>query len=269
MSPRKKTPLPEPTTRPPRASPPAMAVLHPNAAGIDVHADMHMVCVPAERVPAPAAGDPPAHVRRFGANSCDLAAIADWLRACGVTTVAMESTGVYWIPLFELLEARGFDVWLVEPGQLSRCGARPKTDVLDAQWIQRLHSLRAVASVLPSAGDDPGLARLSPPAADADSLCRQPCQPCAEGVGADECQADRGRIGRDGPDRSEDHSGDSRRRTRTRKRLAALRDVKCKNDQETVIAKALEGTWQPEHLFEMKQAYELYQFHHRTDRRVR
>ena len=52
----------------------------------------------------------------------------------------MESTGVYWIPLFELLEARGFEVWLVEPGQLSRCGARPKTDVLDVQWIQRLHA---------------------------------------------------------------------------------------------------------------------------------
>ena len=55
-------------------------------------------------------------------------------------TVALESTGVYWIPLFELLESEGFEVNLVEPGQLSRCGAHPKTDVLDAQWIQRLHS---------------------------------------------------------------------------------------------------------------------------------
>ncbi|MBO0701253.1 MAG: transposase, partial [Zavarzinella sp.] len=82
----------------------------------------------------------PANVRRFGAKSCDLAAVADWLRACGVTTVAMESTGVYWVPLFELLEARGFEVWLVGPGQLSRCGARPKTDVLDCQWTQRLHA---------------------------------------------------------------------------------------------------------------------------------
>jgi transposase len=93
----------------------------------------------------------PAHVRRFGANSCDLAAIADWLAACGVTTVAMESTGVYWIPRFELLASRGLEVWLVEPGQLSRCGARPKTDVLDVQWIQRLHSygLRTVPGVGP------------------------------------------------------------------------------------------------------------------------
>jgi transposase len=130
------------SSRTPRAQPPEMTVLHPNAAGIDVHSDMHMVCVPAERVSSPvgsASGGLPANVRRFGANSCDLAAIADWLKDCGVTTVAMESTGVYWIPLFELLESRGFEVWLVEAGQLSHCGARPKTDVRDAQWIQRLH----------------------------------------------------------------------------------------------------------------------------------
>src|SRR5687767_1370927 len=129
----------KPGRRTPRVLPPAMPVLNPNAAGIDVHSDMHMVCVPADRVPAATAGGP-GHVRRFGANSCDLAAIADWLAECGVTTVAMESTGVYWIALLELLESRGFEVWLVEPGQLSRCGARPKTDVLDVEWIQRPHS---------------------------------------------------------------------------------------------------------------------------------
>jgi hypothetical protein len=116
-----------------------MPLLNPNAAGIDVHSDMHMVCVPTDRV-SPASAEAPANVRRFGANSCDLLAIADWLTECGVTTVAMESTGVYWIPLFELLESKGFEVWLVEPGQLSHCGARRKTDVLDVQWIQRLHS---------------------------------------------------------------------------------------------------------------------------------
>jgi transposase len=129
--------------RPRREPAVPLVVRNPDAAGIDVHADMHMVCVPAAgAVPhgADAAEGLPAHVRRFGANSCDLNAIADWLTACAVTTVAMESTGVYWIPLFELLEARGFEVYLVEPGQLAHCGARPKTDVLDAQWIQRLHT---------------------------------------------------------------------------------------------------------------------------------
>lgn len=95
------------SSRPPREQPPALTVLHPNAAGIDVHSNMHMVCVPAASVATTMVepGGLPPHVRRFGANSCDLHAIADWLQSCGVITVAMESTGVYWIPLFELLEA--------------------------------------------------------------------------------------------------------------------------------------------------------------------
>jgi transposase len=138
MSQRQSSPSPSPPSGPPAAArvprerPVPLTVQHPHAAGIDVHSDMHMACVPADRDPEP--------VRRFGANTCDLRALADWLTQCGITTVALESTGVYWVPLFELLESRGFEVWLVEPGQLSRCGARPKTDVLDCQGIQRLHS---------------------------------------------------------------------------------------------------------------------------------
>src|SRR5437773_545993 len=66
--------------------------------------------------------------------------LADWLQACGVTSVAMESAGVYWIALFELLERRGFEVYLVDPRQTRHAPGRPKTDVLDCQWIQRLHS---------------------------------------------------------------------------------------------------------------------------------
>ena len=93
---------------------------------------MHMVCVPADRDANP--------VRQFGANTADLQEIVAWLKQCRVRTIALESTGVYWIALFELLEAEGFEVYLVEPGQLSRCGTRPKTDVLNAQWIQRSHS---------------------------------------------------------------------------------------------------------------------------------
>ena len=114
------------------ASAAALQVINPDAAGIDVHSDMHMVCVPADRDANP--------VRQFGANTADLQEIVAWLKQCRVRTIALESTGVYWIALFELLEAEGFEVYLVEPGQLSRCGVRPKTDVLDAQWIQRLHS---------------------------------------------------------------------------------------------------------------------------------
>jgi len=110
----------------------SLPITNPNAAAIDVHSDNHVVCVPADRATP--------NVRTFGANSCDLLQIAAWLKQCGITTVAIESTGIYWIPLFELLEAQGFEVCLIEPGQASRCGARPKSDVLDAQWLQRLHS---------------------------------------------------------------------------------------------------------------------------------
>ena len=79
-------------------------------------------------------------MRSFGACTADLHRLADWLAACGVKTVAMESTGVYWIPLFELLEARGFEVYLVDPRQSRHAPGRPKSDVLDCQWLQRLHS---------------------------------------------------------------------------------------------------------------------------------
>src|SRR5262249_3415367 len=99
-----KSPTSKSPPRPPRAQPPTMPLLNPTAAGIAAPSDMPMVCGPPDRVSpaAAAAAADPANVRRFGANSCDLVAIADWLAECGVTTVAMESTGVYWIPLFEL-----------------------------------------------------------------------------------------------------------------------------------------------------------------------
>ncbi len=263
MSPRKRIPTTAPPgPRSPRAAPAAMPVLQPDAAGIDVHFDMHMVCVPPDRVAAEStAGDMPAHVRRFGANSCDLAAIAEWLRRCGVTTVAMESTGVYWIPLFEFLEARGFEVWLVEPGQLSRCGARPKTDVLDAQWTQRLHSygllrpsFRPPESILALRGHHRQRQMQIRYAASHVNHLQKALEQM--NVKLTEVVSDvMGSTGRRILDAILAGERDPHA-------LAALRDVRCKNDAGT-IAKALEGTWRPEHLFEMKQAYELYQFHHK------
>jgi len=97
-----------------------------NAAGVDVGAASHYVAVPDGRDPEGS------DVRAFGAFTADLYALADWLIRCGIETVAMESTGVYWIPLFELLSERGFEVKLVDPRQLKRVPAR-KTDVLDYQ----------------------------------------------------------------------------------------------------------------------------------------
>jgi transposase len=104
----------------------------PNAAGIDIGGSSHWVAVPA------AAAEEP--VREFGTMTDDLHAMADWLLACGVDTVALESTGVYWIPVYEVLERRGLTVWLVDTRQMKYVPGR-KSDVMDCQWLQKLMSL--------------------------------------------------------------------------------------------------------------------------------
>jgi len=214
---------------------------------------MHMVCVPADRDANP--------VRQFGANTADLQEIVAWLKKCRIKTVALESTGVYWIPLFELLESEGFEVYLVEPGQLSRCGARPKTDVLDAQWIQRLHSY--------------GLLRASFRPPDSVLALRaywrqrqmqvryaashvQHMQKAMEQINVKLAEVVSNITGVTGMlIIAAILEGE-----RDPVKLAQLRDERCQHSEEE-IALALEGTWRPEHLFELRQAYELYQFHHR------
>ena len=104
----------------------------PNAAGIDVGASSHWVAVPPHRCEDAQ--------REFGAMTADLNALADWLLACGVDTVALESTGVYWIPVYEVLEQRGLKVWLVDARQMKYVPGR-KSDVQDCQWLQKLMSL--------------------------------------------------------------------------------------------------------------------------------
>src|SRR6516165_5124284 len=89
---------------------------------------------PPKSIPAPE------QPRALAGFTADLIELADWLTQCGVKTIAMESTGIYWIALFELLEACGFEVLLVEPRQSRHAPGRPKSDVLDCQWLQRLHS---------------------------------------------------------------------------------------------------------------------------------
>ena len=107
----------------------ALSLTHPNAAGIDIGSASHFVAVPPERDDEP--------VREFPSFTADLERLADWLDACAVDTVAMESTGVYWIPLFELLERRGFTVLLVNARHVKNVSGR-KSDVLDCQWLQQL-----------------------------------------------------------------------------------------------------------------------------------
>ena len=117
---------------PPASALESWAPIEPDAAGLDIGAEEIWVAVPSERDPQP--------VRAFGTFTPELEALVAWLAACGITTVAMESTGVYWIPIFELLEARGFRAYLVNARHLKSVPQR-KTDVLDCQWIQHLHHL--------------------------------------------------------------------------------------------------------------------------------
>lgn len=109
-----------------------LPLLHPHAAGIDIGATQLQVAVPADADPKP--------VRTFTTFTDDLLALRDWLKACGVRTVAMESTGVYWIALFQILEAAGLEVCLVNARHCKNLPGR-KTDVSDCQWLQYLHSV--------------------------------------------------------------------------------------------------------------------------------
>jgi len=114
------------------------------AAGIDIGSTSHFVAVPE--------GCADKTVREFKTFTTGLNELADWLTQCGIKTVAMESTGVYWIPIFELLEARGFDVKLVDSRQTKNVSGR-KTDVLDCQWIQQLHTYGLLNAAFRPAGD--------------------------------------------------------------------------------------------------------------------
>jgi transposase len=107
-------------------------VMRPHAAGMDIGAEEIYVAVPSDHSEEP--------VRCFSTFTRDLHELAEWLQDCGITTVAMESTGVYWIPIFQILESRGFEVFLVNAHYLKSVPGR-KSDVSDCQWIQYLHSV--------------------------------------------------------------------------------------------------------------------------------
>ncbi len=114
-----------------RSEDPGLEVVHPHAAGIDVGNSAHYVAVRPDRDPEP--------VRRFECFTADLYRLADWLESCGVKTVAMQSTGVYWIPLYEILEEHGFEVYLVNARHTKNLPGR-KSDVQESQWLLKLHT---------------------------------------------------------------------------------------------------------------------------------
>ena len=118
-------------TRPVTTLPANLPPLNINAAAIDIGATSHFVAVPP--------GRDTVTVREFATFTPDLHQLADWLEQCGVDTVVMDATGVLWIPIFELLEQRGFEVLLVDARKVKNVSGR-KSDVLDCQWLQQLHT---------------------------------------------------------------------------------------------------------------------------------
>jgi transposase len=239
-----------------------LRITHPHAAGIDVHGRVHVVCVPSQDAPPPPKEQPadvPANVRHFGTCTADLEMLADWLRACGVTSVAMESTGIYWVTLFELLERRGFEVYLVDPRQTKHVPGRPKSDVLDCQWIQRLHSYGLLAAAFRPC-DQVVVLR---------SYLRQRQMLIAYGSQhIQHMQKALEQMNVKLPEVVADVTGLTGMQIikailggeRDPLKLAKYRHVKCKRT-EAEIARALYGHWRAEHLFALKQAVELYEFY--------
>jgi transposase len=256
MTPRKQKNLYQPP------SPEPLRVAHPHAAGIDIHVKEHWVAVPPESAPPAPAKHPsnlPAWVRMFDTCTADLEALADWLTACGVDTVAMESTGIYWVPLFELLERRGFKVYLVNARQTRQAPGRPKTDVLDCQWIQRLHSYGLLTASFRPEGEVVvlrGYLRQRQMLIEHGSHHVQHMQKALEQMNVKLREVINDITGVTGMAIIKAIL----RGERDPKQLAKLRHVNCKRTQ-AAIARALYGNWREEHLFALQQAVALYEFY--------
>jgi transposase len=241
-----------------------LQVTHPNAAGIDVHSAVHFVAVNSVDVPEGFVPDDPQlpkGVRKFGAFTCDLEALAAWLKDCHVKTIAMESTGVYWIALYELLERQGFTVILVDPRQTKHAPGRPKSDVLDCQWIQRLHSYGLLtASFRPS--DKVvvwrGYQRQREMLIRYAAQHVQHMQKAMEEMNVKLTEVVSDIVGLTGMKIIKDIL----RGVRDPLKLAKHRHDRC-HASEAEIARSLYGNWREEHLFALKQAVQMYEFYHR------
>lgn len=220
----------------------------PDAAGIDIGSREHYVC-------APPSTDGTPNVRVFGSTTPELNALAEWLRQHQVKSVAMESTGVYWIPLFELLEDQGFEVILTDARQLSRVPGR-KTDMQDCQWIQLLHScglLRGCFRPEEAIAELRSLVRGKATLVAEQSDWIRRMQKCLDqmNVRVHQAVADlNGTTGMAIVRAILDGERDPRK-------LAGLRDPRCQKS-EAQIAEYLSGHWQEDHLFNLGQALKMY-----------
>ena len=217
------------------------------AAGIDIGSASHFVAVPE--------GCATASVREFKSFTADLYELAAWLKECKVTTVAMESTGVYWIPLYELLEQKGFDVKLVDARHVKNVSGR-KTDVMDCQWLQQLHTYGLLQGAF---RPDEQICELRAYLRQRSMLIQHMAQ------NTQHMQKSLSQMNIQLHNVITDITGETGMRI-IRAIVAGERDItklvdyrhnNCKNSLET-IKKSLEGNYRNEHIFTLKQALELY-----------
>ncbi|WP_079420493.1 IS110 family transposase [Thiomonas intermedia] len=227
----------------------AITLTHPNAAGIDIGGASHFVAVPPDRDDEP--------VREFACFTADLHRLADWLDACCVDTVAMESTGVYWIPLYELLDSRGFTVLLVNARHVKNVSGR-KSDVLDCQWLQQLMSFGLLRGAFRPAEQVCALRALT---RQRTMLLR------SQGRFVQHMQKALTQMNMQLANVISDVVGETGQKI-LRAIVAGERDgltlAKLKNARirasEDDIAKSLQGSWRAEHLFALKQALDAFDF---------
>jgi len=227
-----------------------LSKVNQNAAGVDIGATEIVACV--------SGGDEIQLVKAFGNYTVDLLSICEWFRKHKVRTVAMESTGVYWIPLFEELERQGFECLLISSRSLRKVAGQ-KTDVEDAQWIQTLHSYGLLKGSFRPEGDLVALRTLLRHRAqlvEHRAPHIQHMQKALLQMNIQLSQAVTDVMGMTGQMIIRAIlSG-----LREPKELASFRDSGCKHSEEE-IAKALSGTWREEHLYVLKQSLELYDFY--------
>ena len=221
-----------------------------NAAGLDIGDAEIYAAVPK--------GRDKSSVRVFKTFTADLHDLADWLQHCGVTTVAMESTGIYWIPIYEILEARGVEVYLVNARHIKNVSGK-KTDIEDCQWIQRLHTYGLLSTSFRPPEEICALRSLVRHRSNLVALCStqvQHMQKALELMNVKLTNVISDITGLTGMRIIRDIVNGQR----DAQQLAAHRDERCAKS-EMEIRKSLEGNYKSEHLFALKQALQAYDFY--------
>lgn len=230
----------------------SIKVINPNSAGIDIGSSSHFVAIPA--------GRDKETVREFGCYTPDIEEMIKWLKKCSIQTIVMESTGSYWIPVFEMLERAGFEVNLVDAHHVKNIRGR-KSDVIDCQWLQQLHAHGLLSAAF----------RPEDKIVELRSYLRQRSTLIeAAATQVNRMQKALIQMNIHISNAISDITGATGmgilrsilRGERDPKKLAEMRDPRCRRSKEE-IEKSLKGNYREEHLFALQQSVEAYDFYQR------